>query len=693
MSFVPWPEKLDYTRQAEEVPGTKRAGQTAHYRNAIWGLVGHTPDSIQTLPQVFDIGLAKSRHEPFLGHRPLLSSPSTDTPVHAGYYVWQTYAEVDQRRKAIGSAVCKLFERGGWEGVRDGGREMQTVGIWSANRPEWQIVDFALHAYGKVGVSLYDTLGKDSVEYIITHAAIPLLFASSSHISALLKLAHQGLIPCLKTIVCLDSLQSEEGHVLREWAGDVGVGLLDLGQLEEEGQREVREPMRVSKHDVACICYTSGTTSTPKGVILTHGNLTSVTQTNLYGNTFPGGKGRLLSYLPLAHIYERICQHFVVVSGGSIGFSTNNPLALLADLQLFKPNFFPTVPRVLNRIYQASIAGAGDGVRGRVFREAVRRKVGVLRETGGSGWGVWDVVVFRKIQAMLGGRVALITCGSAPIAPEVMEFVRVALSCDVIEGAYGMTENCGTCLRVLPNDPHSSGTVGGPQPCNEVKLIDVPAMGYHAEDRRGEICVRGENCFGRYLKDDKNTRETVDAEGWVHTGDVGEMDACGRIRIIDRVKNIMKLAQGEYVALEKIENLYSASPLAAQLFVHGDALQSYLVGVVVPEPVHLASIASRILGAQVKAEDAKALAGAAQDEKVRAAILGELDKEAGKNVLKGFERLKRIHVSLDPFTVENGCLTPTLKIRRKDAYNKHKVELDALYALGEPTSSQAAAKL
>ncbi|KZT18917.1 acetyl-CoA synthetase-like protein [Neolentinus lepideus HHB14362 ss-1] len=689
MSWVPWPAKLDYTRQAIEVPGTKRPAQTAHYRDGVWGLVEHTADSLKTLPQIFDIGLVKSRKLPFLGHRPIISS-SGSSPVYADYYVWQTYEDVDKRRRAIGSAVYRLFESGKL-GARDG---MDAVGIWSRNRPEWSIVDLALHVYMKVGVSLYDTLGKDSVEYILNHASISIIFVSSDHIPSLLKISKR--LPFLKVIVSLDSLQDDQGYVLMHWAENAGISLLDLSELEKDGNSSLVEPLHVTKDDVACICYTSGTTSTPKGVILTHGNLASVTHTNMYGNSFPGGKGRLLSYLPLAHIYERICQYFVTVSGGCIGFSTNDPLKLLADVQLFKPNFFPSVPRILNRVYQSAMLVAKDpGVKGWLFREAVRRKLEILRTTGDNGRGIWDTLVFSKIQAVLGGNVSLMICGSAPIAPDVMDFLRIALSCDIIEG-YGMTENCGTCLRVWPRDPHSSGTVGGPHPCNEIKLVDVPAMGYTAEDKpnpRGEICVRGVNCSREYLKDEKNTKETIDEEGWLHTGDVGEMDSCGRVTIIDRVKNIMKLAQGEYVALEKIENLYSASPVALQIFVYGDSLQSYLVGVVVPDPIHLSSIATTISGSPVRPDDGAALASAAKDPRINAAILTELNKEAKKNALKGFETLKRIYVSLDPFSVDNNCLTPTLKIRRKDAYNKHKAELDALYALGDPTSSQISTKL
>ncbi|CDO70788.1 hypothetical protein BN946_scf184798.g103 [Trametes cinnabarina] len=251
-----------------------------------------------------------------------------------------------------------------------------------------------------------------------------------------------------------------------------------------------------------------------------------------------------------------------------------------------------------------------------------------------------------------------------------------------------MTENCGSFVRTWTNDPYSSGTVGVPLPNAELKLIDVPEMGYFADDKpypRGEICMRGTQRFTCYYKDPKKTAETIDEEGWIHTGDVGALDNALRLKIIDRVKNIMKLAQGEYVALENVENVYSGSPIVSQVYVHGDSLQSYLIAVVVPDPVQFAVLVSRVKGKPIAPEDIAALSEATKDPQVAAAVLAELTKQAKKQGLKGFEQVRRIHLTLEALTTENGCLTPTLKIRRKETYEHFKRPLDALYALGEPS--------
>ncbi|EIM90194.1 acetyl-CoA synthetase-like protein [Stereum hirsutum FP-91666 SS1] len=685
------PETIDYKRQAVEVPGTKKPGQTGHYRNGLYGLVdSKTPNVLTTLTEIFEVGLARSRDLTCLGHRPVIS---TNPLKYADHFVWNTYADSDIRRRQIGSALHHLFKNGVL-----GGGEYDTVGIWSQNRPEWQFVEWALNAYQKVGVSLYDTLGKDAVDnripYSINHAHLTIIFATANHIPDLLKLASRT--PQVKMIVAIDELLPEQKQVLVSWGETQNVQIKELHELEEDGKANLVEPIPATKDQLASICYTSGTTSNPKGVLLTHSQLAMGVQANLYGWTITE-RGCLLSYLPLAHIYERNNELCVVATGGCIGYFTGDPLRLLEDAQILRPNYFPSVPRILNRVYQSAMA-AGDvpGLKGALFRKAVATKLERLHTTGDPTHALWDKLVFRKIQAVLGGRIKLLTSGSAPISPEVMDFLKIAFACDVLEGQYGMTENAAVCTHMIHNDPSSSGTTGPPAVTVEVKLLDVPAMGYTSEDKpfaRGELCCRGENSFREYYKDDKNTKETVDEEGWVHTGDVAMIDDCGRVKIIDRVKNIMKLAQGEYVALEKIENIYSTHPLVQQFFVHGDGLKSYLLAVVVLDPITFAQLAGKISGTRLSEKDVEAMRALCADERVVKAVLADLLREGKKNGLKGFEIPKRIHLSMDPFTIEENTLTPTLKLRRKDAFNKYAKELTALYALPDPDEGGPRSKL
>ncbi|KAL0947390.1 hypothetical protein HGRIS_013505 [Hohenbuehelia grisea] len=678
---IPWPDKLPYEKQAIEVPGTKRPGQTGHYRNAVFGLIDlDTPGAFRTLPEIFQSGLELGKDRQFLGHRPVVS----EKPLKfADHYVWESYGQVDIRRRNIGSALVHLFSTGV---LRSG--DLQTVGIWSINRPEWQIIDIALQSYKKVGVSLYDTLGEGAVEYITNHAECSIVFATFNHVSELLKLTPK--LPHVKIIVSIEDLNPDARTALTAWGQSSGVQIMDLRELEELGRTYPSQPIVPHPEDIASICYTSGTTNNPKGVLLSHKNLAMSIFSNLHGIVLTQ-EAVALSYLPLAHIYERIVELSTTAVGGRIGYFTGDPLRLLEDAQLLKPNFFPSVPRVLSRIVQAAqAAGKAPGLKGALFRKAVQAKLEKLRATGDNTHAFWDRLVFSKVTSVLGGNLMLVTTGSAPTSVEEMDFIKILLSCEVSEG-YGMTENTATCSKSWPWDPTSSGTVGPPQPINEVKLVDVSAMGYSSEDKpnpRGEICTRGVNSFRSYYKDTKNTDETLDSEGWLHTGDIGEIDSAGRLKIIDRVKNIMKLSQGEYVALEKVENLYGNSSLIQQIYVHGDSLQSYLLAIVVPDPVEFASLVSRVSGSKVEPEDVAALSRACNDHRINAQVLNVLNQEAKKNNLRGFETVKRIHLTMQPFTIEDGTLTPTFKLRRRDAYAKYQSELDRLYAIGEPSSSK-----
>ncbi|KAG9104856.1 hypothetical protein FRC06_008086 [Ceratobasidium sp. 370] len=676
---ISYPPNIDYSRQGVEVPGTRKEGQTGHYRNGLWPdlITLDTPQPhvkpkpIRTLVDIFDSGLYKSRNEPFTGVRPALPDGSL-----AKYFEWSTYAEIDVRRRRVGSAL-EVFRRNGelW----NNGEKLQTVGLWSGNRPEWQVIDLALHAYDKVGVSLYDTLGPDSVEYIINHAELPIVFTTASHLTQLVSATTK--CPSLKLIVSIDKINADQRTTYGTWAAERGVRVTTLEEIEELGAQNLITPFSPDPNAVASICYTSGTTNVPKGVVLTHQQLALSVVSCLHGSHFTPG-GALLSYLPLAHIYERIAELLTIAVGGRIGYFSGNPLLLLEDSQILKPSYFPSVPRVLNRIYLAAIVNAkAPGLKGMLFRKALETKLHNLRTTGLNKHAVWDKLVFSKVQAVLGGNITMLTCGSAPIGRDAMDFLRVAFACEIVEG-YGMTENCGTCTRVFSDDPTSTTTVGAPQPINEIKLVDVPEMGYRSTDKpfaRGEICVRGTNCFTEYYKDEENTKKTVDSEGWLHTGDVGLVDECGRFKIIDRVKNIMKLSQGEYVALEKVENAYSTCPVVAQLYVHGDSLQDHLIAVVVPDPVQLEQI---IAQAGLKG---KPHAEVINHKSVVAAIKKLLDKEGKKQGLNGFEMIKNVHVTLEPFTTDNNLLTPTFKVRRRDAYMRYKEELDRLYELGPPT--------
>mmetsp|Transcript_1212 Transcript_1212/g.1893 ORF Transcript_1212/g.1893 Transcript_1212/m.1893 type:complete len:474 (-) Transcript_1212:29-1450(-) len=440
--------------------------------------------------------------------------------------------------------------------------------------------------------------------------------------------------------------------------------------------------------DICTFCYTSGTTGDPKGALLTHQNLISSAAAALSAGVFDcTEKNSYISYLPLPHIYERVMQIGIFAGGAPVGFFRGNPLELMSDVAALRPEIMPAVPRVLNRIYDKVTNGmlAAGGLKSKLFVRACRAKVEGLKQ-GSLSHSLWDKLIFNKIKGALGmDKVRLMVTGSAPISSNVLTFMRILLGCNVIEG-YGQTEtSAGVTLTQLGD--FSADHVGGPMPCSEICLKDVPEMGYFHTDSwhggdprsgggggvpcegRGEICFRGTNVFVGYFKDAEQTRAAFDEDGWLHSGDIGLWTTNGTLRIFDRKKNIFKLSQGEYVAPEKIENALILSPLIAQSFVYGDPLKSYLVAVIVPDLE-----AVKIWG------DAKGLGvGALASRDLRDRLSEEIVSVGSRKGLQRFEMVRDFFIEKEPFTAENGILTPTMKLKRGQAMEKYGDVLKGLY--------------
>ena len=378
----------------------------------------------------------------------------------------------------------------------------------------------------------------------------------------------------------------------------------------------------------------------------------------------------------------------IYVVGASIAFFRGDPLLLIEDLQACRPTLFPAAPRVLNKIYdkiQIGIAAAG-GMKKKLFDTGIATKTKNLLATGQLSHSVYDRLMFNKIKKGLGfDCLRLMVSGSAPLSTTVMNFYRVMLGIPVLEG-YGQTENTACCTATLLEDMSTSGHVGIPNPAIEIVLADVPEMGYFHTDSdhkgqpcqgRGEILVRGPTVFKGYYKQPEKTRETIDEEGWLRSGDIGLWTEDGNLQIIDRKKNIFKLSQGEYVAPEKIENVIIQSLLIGQAFVHGDSLQSALVAVIILDEEPIRSL----LEASKNPSLAKAsLAEICKSDSLKAVIMSEIKKIGKANGLYGFEIPKAIYLSEKPFTVEDGLLTPTFKLKRQQARDKFEKEIEQMYA-------------
>ena len=521
-------------------------------------------------------------------------------------------------------------------------------------------------------VSLYDTLGPSAVEYIINHAQLSCIAVSLPHIPTVLKLKPR--LPSLKIIISLDPLEDGDrpGHskhdVVRAMASDLDLRIYSIHQVEALGASLGSPVYHVpSPSDTVTINYTSGTTGPPKGVVLTHYAAVAATATGL--TIMPSGSSDVFcSYLPLAHIYERLSEHGVLWAGGAIGYFHGDILALVDDMKLLRPTGFISVPRLYNRFGGAVRAAttAQPGIRGALARHIVSTKTASLQHPdlpeATDKHAIYDRIWGRKVASALGlDRTRTMVSGSAPLDPTLQTFLRAVFGKRLLQG-YGLTETYACGLAQLEGD-YSVGNCGAVTPTNEICLASVPDMEYLVTDQpqpRGELLLRGPTLFSGYYKNEEDTEKCMLPDGWFRTGDIATVDSRGRFRIIDRVKNVLKLAQGEYISPERIENVYlSHLNFLSQAYVHGDSVQTFLVALFGVLPETFAPFASKVLGKSIAATDLQAVAAACKDAKVRAAVVKELDKVGKKNKFAGYERVRNCYLYLEPFTIDNELLTPT----------------------------------
>ncbi|BCR98986.1 putative AMP-binding enzyme [Aspergillus luchuensis] len=679
------------------LPGTEKPGRSKVYRawNATEGVLKSLDPQILTAHDIFESTANRLPKNHCLGWRPY--NPTTKT---YGPYQWLDYQTVQKRRAAFGAGLVELHHK--HECSRPG---QYGIGLWCQNRPEWQITDLACMSQSLYSVSIYDVLAPDATEYIINHAELACVVTSLPHIPTLLRLKPQ--LPNLKIIVSLDPLDGgeEAGHskraLLESMAAGQDVSIYTIGQVEELGASVDRPCKPPAPSDTITINYTSGTTGPPKGVVLAHENAVASASGALINSIQKPGD-TIISYLPLAHIYARMSEHAAFWAGARIGYFHGNILELVDDLKLLKPTGFISVPRLYTRFGNAIRASTVEapGFRGALSRHIVATKTANLKNPDLSKatgkHALYDRIWAKKVAAAIGlDRTRMLASGSAPLDPSLHQFLRVALGVDVVQG-YGLTETYAmACVQSIAD--LTAGHCGGLIPSTEACLVSLPDMEYSVDDKpypRGELMLRGANVFREYFKDPEETAKAVTEDGWFRTGDVCKIDEMGRIVIIDRRKNVLKLAQGEYISPERLEGVYMAEMgYLAQGYVHGDSVQTFLVAIFGVQPDTFAVFASKVLGRTIEATDIEGIKSVLNDTKIRKAVLRDLSRIAKKHKLAGYERIKNCALMIDPFTIENNLLTPTLKLKRPPTTKKYRQVLDDLYAEALAEESAPKAKL
>ena len=579
---------------------------------------------------------------------PLAAERHADLPAvtykdESGQWVSLTYREAGEIVRQLALGLIEL-------GIEKGDK----VSILANTRPEWTYFDFAALSVGAVVVPIYQTNSPDECQYVLENSDAKAVVVEDDEQLAKIEQVRDRA-PKLE-------------HVIRmEGSGGNAISmdeLIEAGSDRSDSEWEQRW-QSVTPDDICTFIYTSGTTGPPKGCVISHGNYRSMVTMALDESVLDRNTTTYL-FLPLAHSFALLIQLLSFDLGGNIAYWERDPLKIVPNLAEVKPDYFPSVPRIFEKIYTAATSEIekSGGLKKLVFNWAigVGKKVRERERAGKPiGWllrkqyEIADKQVLSKIRALFGGRIKNCVTGAAPINPEILRFFDAA-GVLVLEG-WGMTET-STAATVARPDAFKIGKVGKAFRGCEIRIADD-----------GEILVRGPNVFQGYYKNEEATRETLE-DGWLHTGDIGELDEDGYLSITGRKKDIIITAGGKNITPANLEAEIKQSPYVSQCVVIGDR-RPYLVALITLDMEECAKLAEE----KGWPADPSQLA---QQEGMRELIQEHLDKVNEK--FARVEQVKKFEILPHDLSQETGELTPTLKVKRNVVAQKHEKEVDALYA-------------
>lgn len=551
--------------------------------------------------------------------------------------VWRTYSS-QEVKKIIDNLSLAFLSQGVTEGNK--------VAIISENRPEWNFIDLALQQIGAISVPMYPTITSEDYSYIFNHAEVKMIFVGDQII-----FDKAAQVAEDRKIYSFDHLEGVEHWSSLEEKGESG----DLAALEESKSK-------VKPEDLFTIIYTSGTTGKPKGVMLTHVNVLSNLISVSHIMSPPAGVSKVLSFLPLCHIFERTASFCFIYLGYSVYYAEN--MDKIGDnLKEVQPHVFNTVPRLLEKVYDKIVAKGYEltGVKKKLFFWALDLGLKYDPSTEMGGWYDFQLklankLIFSKWREALGGNIMQINSGASALQPRLAR-VFWAAGIRVCEG-YGLTETSPVVTASIgTKEEIRIGYVG-----KIVKDVQVKI----AED--GEILVKGPNIMQGYYKEPEMTAEVL-KNGWFHTGDIGELDG-DYLKITDRKKEMFKTSGGKYIAPQVMENKFKESPLIEQLIVVGDG-RNYPAALIVPsfdglreyckrKDIPYTSDAEMVLKPEIK-------------EKYQTEI-DSYNKYFGK-----WEQIKRFKLLDKPWGIDTGELTPTMKLKRKIITQKYLQHIEEIY--------------
>ena len=677
--MVPQPKIYKRAPYTTEAPGyEKKEGETIPRRNT------RTKDALKTTPEegintIYDVVKRSSKkygNAKAVGKRKLIQTHEETKKVkkmvdgkeqeqdkkwtyyELSPYEYYTFTEYEQLTMKVGSGLRKL-------GMTAGDR----VHLFAATHPHWLATAHGAGTQSMPIVTAYDTLGEDGLKHSLQQTHAKAIFLDPHLLTTLINplkeakdiqhvIYNDDDSPTSKQ----DPKKTEESvNKLKEAHPHLTV--IAFTEFVKSGEENMVDPVPPKPEDLCCIMYTSGSTGAPKGVLLTHKNvIAAIAGVDVIVGPYLGPGDGLLTYLPLAHILEYVFESACLYWGGTMGYG--NPRTLTdtnlrnskGDIQEFKPTILVGVPQVWETVKKGIIAKVNkmNAITKNLFWGALSAKSFMMNNSGylplaGFGTSIVDTVVFKKIQEATGGRLRICMNGGGPIAKETQHFISMCIA-PMISG-YGLTETAamGALMDPLAWTDKALGELVGSV---EIKLVDFADAGYYSTNKppQGEIWIRGASVTSGYLDLEKETKESFTDDGWFKTGDIGEFDSSGNLRIIDRKKNLVKMAHGEYIALEKLESVYRSCPVVGNICVYAEPDKNKPIALVVPAEPTLKQLAA---DNGIKGEGLEDLC---HDEKVNAAVLREMQK-AGKNGgLTGIEIIEGLVLSDEEWTPQNVSL-------------------------------------
>ncbi|CAF2086657.1 unnamed protein product [Rotaria magnacalcarata] len=635
----------DLKQQTVEINSTEHIRRCSLHKNDdIWTLYKTVHPNVRTLGDALHEGYINSKDGPCLG--------SIQTSNGIDSLQWLSYSEVAEKSRYIGSylwAKTKLIPI------------QSKVAILSSNRSEYLFAEQACYQYGFVVVSLYTTYDFATILSVLQRTQAEVLIVDNLR---RIQTFQDDLFKNsqIKEILVMDDTSHDENSKIRSFSAI----------FKTMKNTDLRERPTVDPDSIATFILTSGTTGEPKIAMISHENLLATAKGHILrlekANIKAPLTDRHCSFLPMAHVYERFMLLQVLLGGTQLVFCPE-PEKLPYYLSIVKPTQASVVPRVLNKVYDAIMTEVNKStIKKFLIQQALRERPWFL-----------SYFVFRKVKKLFGNDLKVMITGAAPITPDVMHFFRIALDMPIMEG-YGQTESAGAGTSTHPTDV-SYGTIGSPVPVIDIKLVDVPDTNYRSENNQGEICVRGPSVFKGYYGDEAKTREVLDKDGWLHTGDVGEWTSDGALRVIDRAKHIFKLSQGHYIAPERLEDVYIRSRWISQIFIDGMPSEATLVAIVIPDEDYVRkNYQSAVAG--------KTFADLCKDEKLKEIILSDIKRLAKVYKVKFYETLSNIYLHSELFSQNNELLTVTLKTRRANARTRFEPIIKSLYRTKSTTKNK-----